>query len=454
MAQFVIANGYDGLPAEAVEATKRDILDTMGTALAGSAAPGCKGVLDMVRGWKGKPESTVLVFGDRAPAPHIALVNGTMAHALDFDDTHDKAVLHAGVTVIPAALAVAEQRRAVRGRDFINAVALGLEITCRLGLATQCWIGWMLTPLYGYFGATTAAAKLLNLGQEALLDAWGIAYAQASGNQECVPQGGALTKRLQAGLAAQGGVLSVLFTQYGITGAKTCFEGKAGLFPLYQRGEYDPSLLTSELGKRFEMANLSFKPYPCCRWLHSSIDAALKLVSEYHLKPEQIEAVRVGASRTAIQSVGEPVELKRFPQNVVDAQFSIHYAVANALVKGKVGIDHFSLEGIKDTSVRQMTPRVVVEVDEKIERRSGREISGAEVTVTTVDGRTITATVDRPRGDPDNPMTNEELTDKFRDCASHSAKPLSPKNLDSAINALLHLEEVPDISDVIRRLVG
>jgi len=449
LARFVVETDYNKLSPEVVKATKRNILDTLATALAGSAALGCREVVDLVTELGGRQESTLLVYGKRLPSPSAALANSTMAHALDYDDTHDQSVLHAGVTVVPAALAIAERVGGVSGKELIAAVALGIDLTCRMGIATKPWIGWILTSVYGYFGAATAAAKLLGLDVEGVLNAWGIAYAQASGNLECVASG-ALSKRLQAGFAAQGGVISALMAERGITGARESLGGKDGIFNLYQRGEYEPTALTAELGKRFEVVNLSYKSYPCCRWTHSGIDAASKLGQG--ISPDEIEEVEARVSEKAWQSIGEPMEVKRRPRNIVDAQFSIPYTMATALVKGTVGIDDFTEEAIKDPRILEIASKIKVAVSHVAQRE--REISGTEVTVKTRDGRFHSASVTEAKGHPKNPMSDEDFVRKFRDCALYAAQPLPPDSVNALLQLLADLEAATDVSQLARLTCG
>jgi len=293
-----------------------------------------------------------------------------MCHALDYDDTHDRAVLHTGPITVPAAFAAAEYIGGISGKDLINAITLGIEVHCRLGLATKIWIGWMLTPLYGYFGAATAVGKLLGLDEDGLLNAWGIAYSQAAGNGEAIPSGG-LTKRLQAGFAASGGMLASLLAQKGVSGAKNSLEGKSGMFNLYQRGEYDPKALTKdwERGSRSRISALSL---PCCRFNHSSIEAALEIANQYNANPRQIEEVKVGVSRAGFVFNCEPLDVKRRPRTVVDAQFSIPYGVASALVKKRAGLADFTEESIKDTAVLNVASKV----DPFVDRRSKERLEG------------------------------------------------------------------------------
>ncbi len=444
---FIVNTGYDDLPAEVVTAVKVNILDTLGCALGGSGAPGSREVARLFTGLGGIKASSILVCGGRVPPQAAGLVNAAMAHALDFDDTHDRAVLHTGVTAVPAALAVGEYLGAVSGKEMITAVALGIDLVCRMGLATKSWHGWILTSLYGYFGAAAVAGKLLGLDAEGMLNALGIAYAQASGNQQSVIDG-ALSKRLQPGFAVSGGILAALLAREGITGARKVFEGKAGVFNLYGRGDYRPEALVSEPSWRFEVTNLSYKPYPCCRIAHSAITAALSLVAEHKLEADRIKEVTVGVSRTAYYSLCLPVDIKHQPRNVVDAQFSIPYTTATALARGKVGIEDFTAEALRRPEVLGIASRLSCYEDDEITRAAGRQIAPARVTVKLTDGREYSAVVDYPRGHFTNPMTPEEFCRKLADCAANAAIPLN-KTVPARLTALVErLEDVADIGQI------
>ncbi len=223
---------YEDLPPEVVKVTKDQVLDFFGVALGGSSEAGVAEMRDMVLEWGGAPQSSILRWGDRVPAPNAAQVNATMAHSLDFDDVHEDAIMHPGVVAIPTALAVSEYVGGVSGREFITSVALGTDFICRLGLATRPGenihaYGWHLTTLYGYMTAAAVAARLLGLGEDGLTSAIGIGYHQSSGNGQCVKDG-ALTKRMGPGMAVRGGIASALMAGRGITGARNCLEGKAG----------------------------------------------------------------------------------------------------------------------------------------------------------------------------------------------------------------------------------
>jgi 2-methylcitrate dehydratase PrpD len=275
--QLFVANfrnvRYEDLPPEVVSITRDQVLDFFGVALGGSGEAGVGEMRDLVLEWGGAPQGTILRFGDKLPAPNAAQVNATMAHSLDFDDVHEDAIMHPGVVAIPTALAVSEYVGGVSGREFIATVAVGTDFICRLGLATRPGesihqYGWHLTTLFGYMMAAGVAARLLCLDESGITNAIGIGYHQSSGNGQCVKDG-ALTKRMGPGMAVRGGIASALMAKRGITGARNCLEGAAGMYHVYHGHSYSREKLIGELGTRFERER-SIKPYPCCRGVHPS----------------------------------------------------------------------------------------------------------------------------------------------------------------------------------------
>jgi len=221
LARHICRTGYADLPVGAVESAGRDILDTFGCMLGGSGSPGIGELFAVISHWGGLPESRVLLRGIRLPAPSAALLNASMGHALDFDDTLDSGgSIHRGVSVLASVFAVCDSLNGVTGRDLLLAVALGLDISCRIALASTLGRGWHRTAAMGVFGATAAAGKLIGLTPEQMLAAFGIAYSNAAGNRQCILDG-ALTKRMQAGQAAGAGVFSAVLAQTGFTGGAT-----------------------------------------------------------------------------------------------------------------------------------------------------------------------------------------------------------------------------------------
>jgi 2-methylcitrate dehydratase PrpD len=261
-AKMVPTLRYEDIPSEAVEAVKMDILDTLSTTLAGSTAEGTRELIDQVRFWGGREESSILIHGGKVPSPEAALVNGQMAHARDYDDIYHIARIHVGAVNVPTGLAMAEKVGHISGKELITAISMGIDIELRLAQSAKLWTQFHPTCTFGYFGACATAGRLLGLNEGQMLNAFGIAYSQASGNKQCMHDG-SLTKRLQPGLAARGGILAVHLAQRGYTGTTNNLEGEAGLFALYHAGRYDPEPLTKDLGKYFDVVRLGYKPYPC-----------------------------------------------------------------------------------------------------------------------------------------------------------------------------------------------
>ncbi len=452
LAKYTLNLKYQDIPAETVEATKKDVLDLLATTLGGSAAPGCREVVELIKEWGGKEESTILVYGGKVPAPHAAQVNASMGHALDYDDCHDPAGHHPAVAVIPSCFAIAERRGKVSGQEFLAAVNAGIDISCRLALATRfrtdvLYDGFNSTTVYGAFAAAAATGKLLGLDEKKMINALGFAYEQASGNFQCIDDG-ALSKRMGPGFAARGGIVSALMAEKGITAAQNSLLGKWGLYSIYYGGGVDLDALTGELGERFETANVSLKAYPCCKLTHTFIDASLALKKEYNLKVEDIAEATAFVGHRA-HAICEPGDIKRSPRTIVDAQFSVPWNVANALVGGKVGMLDFTAEHIKDEVVLQVAQKVKVKVDDSLTRSA---IEPAIVEVRTRDGRVLTRRVDYSYGTPQNPMTWDSLMDKLAECAARAARPIHRQNLEKVFDMVQRLEHLDDASQVVRLL--
>ncbi|MFC1990830.1 MmgE/PrpD family protein [Chloroflexota bacterium] len=438
---------YDDLPRDVVDVTKRFILDTLATTIAGSSASGVRTITDQIIDWGGREESSILIFGGKVPSPEAALVNSMMAHALDFDDTHDEAILHANVSVLPAALAVAEQKGNVSGQELITAVAVGIDVMCRLGLGAVGPLIWILSSTLGYFAATITAGKILGLDKDKLHHAVGIAYSQSAGNLQCAMDG-ALVKRMQPAFAARGGVLSSVMAQRGITGTRNIFEGSHGFFPVYQRGKYDRERILKDLGKVFEGKNLSAKRYPTGRYTHAIIDATINIVRENDISPDNVEEVVAHVTQPAHDILGKPFQIRESPQ--ADAQFSIPYAVSVAIVKRDVFIDDILEQNVKkNTRVLELTRKVRIIVDQE---PIAKGLVPCAVDIRTKDNKVYSQRVESIKGDPSNPLSMEEFADKFRKCARFSAWPMSSESIEKVVTAVQNLETIPDIRAVISML--
>ena len=444
LAEYLANITFDSLPEDVVNYCKLLVIDSLGVTLAGVRAPGCREMINVVSRWQVPNGSTILIYGIGVPAPLAALANSTMMHALDFDDTLDTSALHTFVSVFPSALAAAETRGKVSGKDFITALVAGVEITCRLGLACTRPLSWIRTTTCGTFGAAAAAGKILGLNYEELKNALGIAYSQSSGNAQCLVEG-RLVKRLQPGFASQAGVISAFLARSGITGPERYLVGKFGFFPLYEHNQFNEDSIVENLGTRHSILSLSIKSYPCCRMTHASIDAALSIREFVKDRLDTIEKIEVLVPKMPAEMVGKPFEIGPNPQ--VDAQFSIPYTVSVALIRGDVFLQDFEVPNIIDEKVLSLAKKVkVVEAPDF----PAKEMSYAALTVKMVDGREFRKEVRAPIGSVENPLTKEQCYEKFRKCLEYSKLDLDAVVIDELIEAVEELEKLDDVGRISR----
>jgi 2-methylcitrate dehydratase PrpD len=442
LAAHVTGTQLADVPAETLTATRRDVLDTFGAMLGGSAAPGIAEIIAVTGRWGGLEESTLAVLGQKMPSHHTALVNSAMGHALDFDDTFDKGGhIHPGTSVLAASLAIAESLGGLTGDQLMLAVTLGLDVSCRLALAAHDDRGWHRTASFGIFGATAASGKLLGLTQEQMVHAFGIAYSQAAGNRQCIVDG-ALTKRLQAGQAAHGAVLATALAKEGFTGAENVFAGEYGFFPMYQPDGYDLSVIDQGLGEEFLGDRISLKPYPCGRPTHTYIDAAIKLHHELELHRNAIRSVVVRTDPETFASRYSVSSGVVRPKHQVEAQFSLPYLIACGLVLGGVGIDQITTFG--------KPPVLVASSQVKAESKEGMPKGWGEIEVVCAVGRSGSVELEPPSGSPNNPLTTEQLQEKFRDCAAHALTPPSASSVEKMISLILEPSDMTDSRELIK----
>ena len=452
--QNIEETSFGTLPAEVVEATKKQILDTLGVVVAGTMSGNVRQVVELVKDWGGKGESTILGYGGKVPGPHAALVNGYSAVVLDYDDFHDLDIIHASRAVLPACLATAERLGAVQGKDFILAVALGFDLACRLSRSALVHLEFGFDMCVANpFGAAAGAGKLLGLDRKKLTNALGIALMQLGGAGSGV-QEATSTKGLDGGLQAKVGVIAALMAERGLTAVSDPIEGNRGFYQAYHRTVYRPELLTLDLGKVFEGATNSQKPYPCCRWIHTSIDAALALVNEYDIQPEEVEEVTVYIGPFLIQSAVHkgPLEIKQRPRNAIESQFSIPWAVANAILYRKVGIENFTEEALRNTRTIEMARRVMSKavIAAPTDFRTPESVT---VEIKTKRDKVYSKRVDYALGSVANPMSFDDVAVKFKECCNHSVRPVALENREQVIRMVKHLEEVTDVSKIPGLLV-
>lgn len=437
------------IPEKVLNSAKRSIFDTLCAAVAGSGASAVGDMHGLAVEWGGREQADLWVFGERVPAHHAAWVNGAMAHACNYGDTHDGAVLQASVAVVPAAIAAAQLVQA-DGKDFLAAVVVGLETVCRLGVATRIGIadsGYMYTSLFGCFGAALAVAKVMGLSDVQTVNALGIAYSQVAGNQQ-VSRDAALAKRMQPGFAAMAAVLSGQLALRGISGSQRTFDGVDGFLRVYLHGECDADVLREGLGERYEVLQLSCKPYPCSRFTHTAIDAALALRGQ-GLKASEIARIDIGLNRQAYEAVKGFSDPQRLPTTLMQSQFSLPVTVAAALIDGSVRLGHFSRPALLRDDLQLLAGKIHTHVDEKIERASSRNVSPARLTVTLYDGTQRQSEVLLPLGHPRNPMDMPDLEAKAVDCFAASAMPAREGAALALRKMIEQLEVLADVDQLV-----
>jgi len=452
--KYLAETDFKNIPERTVEKQKDLLIDTLGVAVAGSRAQGVKSVVDLFDETGGKPESTLLVFGRKLPCLNAAMANSLMAHGLDFDDMHEQAGVHANVCVVSPALAVAEKVGGVDGKTLLGAIILGVDLVCRLSASIPLFTGWHSTTTFGIFGAAAAAAKIMGLDETGIANALGIAYSQSSGNRQARLEG-TLTKRLQPALAAKSGLLSALLAGRGITGPHDILEGDWGMLKLYTGPSFSEDYsvinerLTRDLGNIFYGDGLSIKPYPCCKATHTAIAGALHLLSTSQIAAGRIEAVEVFVSNGCYQTVGRPFIIKTNPQ--VDAQFSIPYTVATVLLEGKLGLEDFTEDRIRDARRMRLAKKVIVFVDPSLEDPPGNVVNLTSRIVIREGGKTYSHHSLVAKGHPRCPMERKELFVKFEDCLRFGEPRLFEKR-EEIKQTVQDIEQVKDVRTLMECL--
>lgn len=457
LSRFAADLRYEDLPQDVVDSIKSRVLDILGICAAAAPLDTSRGVRQWAVDQGGVPEASAVGIGQELPASLAAFVNGVLAHSLDYDDTHLPSVLHPSASVIPAVLAAAQAKNST-GKELIRAIAIGLEICVRLGMAgydhekqnsTFFEHGQHATSICGAMGSAAAIAALYG-GESLICDSLGVAASMASGIIEANRTGGTV-KRIHCGWAAHSAVSAVNLVRYGLTGPPTVLEGRFGFFQAWLHGEFDPGAIIEGLGEQWSIQDIFFKPYPANHFTHAAVDAAADL-RRSGLIIEEIESMTLGVPAPIVRTIGEPIEVKRCPETGYMAQFSGPYAVVAGLLGGgglEVGLDDYTDELAVDPVRRSLMAKVDVVVDEKCTAIFPMQFP-AVLTVRLRDGSTEVREVLTNRGGPKRPLSFEELTKKFRDNAKRT---LTPAAMDNLANECKELDECTNVRAIFADLV-
>ncbi len=439
------------MPVEVIEKAKYFLLDFVAVAARGAQEASSRAMVGVLDDINPANRGEVVIGTDRRAAfPYAALANGTFGHTLELDDVHNASSLHPGTVVIPAALAVTEHLQ-LSGGALIDGMIVGYEVMTRLGMALNpaehYRQGFHPTGTCGVFGAAAAAARILELDESATASALGLAGSMASGSLEFLMDA-AWSKRVHGGWSAYGGIMAALMAKRGITGPGTIIEGPYGFLHAYSRST-DVERLVAELGEAFEIGRCSVKPYACCRYMQAPLDGVLEIVRTHRLKPEQVDRITIGMLRAGFPVVAEPRDRKANPRTLTEAQFSMPFGAAVVCVHGRLAIDDVSDTNLEAPVVRNLMQRVECVEDSGLDARYPEEWP-ATVKIRTRDGRTYSTRVSSPKGDPDNPLTWDELEAK---AASLMAMVYEPDQLRRIVEATKTIDSMADVRHYSRLLL-
>ena len=437
IARFVAELRYEDIPAAVRERARIQILDGLGVGFASNAYPFAEKTIAGLRALGGTGDCTVLGRRERLPVRDAALANGILIHGLDFDDTHLASIVHATAAALPSALSLAEALD-LHGRDLLTAYVAGMEVAIRLGAAVKGGFhhaGFHATGIVSHFSAALVAGKLLELTQDQLVSAQGIAASSASGVQVFLEEG-AWTKRFHPGWGAVAGITAAHLARHGFVGPSRPYEGKFGLFETHLHdgaAAVDIACLGAELGERWHLCDTAIKPYPVCHFIHGAADAAIGLHAELPAS-QSVSRIRVLLPTPTLPVVAEPAVDKKRPQTDYAAKFSAPFVVATCLVHGRFGLAELQPDALKDPAVLALCERTECASDP--ETAFPAYFSGG-VELELADGQRLRRHVRVNSGAGERTLSTDEASAKF---AAAAGMVLSSDRASRARDAILSLD--------------
>jgi 2-methylcitrate dehydratase PrpD len=447
LGERIVGMRYEDLPPDALKWAKVSIVDTIGCALAGAHEDAPKIAERVLTGGANAGPSLVWGTARRAPIMDAAVINGTAAHALDYDDTNNSMAGHPSIAILPGILALGESLGS-SGKDLLLAFIVGWETQARLGRAVNMHHyekGWHPTATLGVFGGTAGAALLLGLDAGRTATALSIAASLSAGVKSNF---GTMTKPLHAGQCTRHGVYAALLAKEGFTAAPDAFEHKQGYFEVFNgSGNYDAAKAVADWASPLDILDpgVGIKQYPCCASTHSAIDAMLLLREQHGLRPEGVAKIDSVTHARALAHTNRP-----HPQSTLDAKFSVQYCVARALMHGEVNFGHFEGSAYRDADALALLDRIEARPHD-FQPRGMDEHYECHMHVTTTDGKRFTARVEQPLRGPRNLAPPDRLEAKFRDCAARALRPETIAPLYATIGAL---ERCADVRELTRSMAA
>lgn len=444
--EYLCQATYESFKPEPMSIVKNQLLAVIGTVIAGSAAEGCKTLAKIYRELDGKEEATILIHGGKVPAHNAAFVNGAMARALDFCDAMAPGA-HVGSAIVPSALAAAELAGGCNGKAFLAALALGTETGIMFNLNESAYDGFDPTGVCVVFAATATAAKILGLNETETWNALALAFNRCGGSFQSNVDG-SLAVRVIEGWVAETGITCARLASQGITGPKNFLEGIYGYFHLFGRDKIDPEAFAGGFGTQQGFQKIVFKKYPSCGLTQGCTDMILSLIQKYDINPGDIDRIEVRVPPYAYKLVGHPFEIGSNPK--VNAQFSIRYCVANALLRRSSKLRHFEESSIRDPRVIELAAKINVVPDPGMEKR---DHTSTDMLALMAGGKEHKITMEISPGAAGNPLTQKEHEERFWDCIGFAEKPLQKEKLEKIIDAVNNLEAINDIRAMIPMLL-
>ena len=438
LARAILAVHPDAIPEPPLHRARQCLLDFLGVALGAADHPAVSILMETAHAMRTSPLATVLGHAERTDALWAALINGSMAHVLDFDDTHSPTILHGYSSILAAQLALAESLSApVTGMRFLAAFLAGYETSARVALAvhpSHYDRGWHVSGTAGTFGAAAACGWLLGLSVDQMAQALGIAASQAAGLREMF---GSMNKSLHVGKAAQNGLLAALLAHRGFTSSGQALEAPRG-FCRVLSSDARLDQLTADWGAHWQIMSSGFKPFPCGVVTHAAIEAALALHDEQGVRAEEVETTHARCHPLVLELTG-----KTDPQTGLEGKFSIYHCLAAALVDGRVTPRTFSDERVHDAQVLALRARVHVTVDEAL------ATDQAEVTVKLRSGQELAVLIEHAAGSPQHPLTDGQLAAKFTGLVNEAGR-LEPGAAQEILEQVYRVETLPDVTVLLR----
>ena len=432
-AEYIYKTSYEDIPKETHRYVKLCLLDWIGVTLGGSREPVSDILLDFTGVMGGEKHASIIGKGIKTNVLLAALVNGTMSHALDFDDTHEKSGTHPTVCLAPAIISVGEYKKS-SGRDLITAFIVGFEVAARIGRALwsdQYKQGWHTTSTIGRFGAAIGAAKLMDLSPEQIINTFGITGTQMSGLREVF---GTMNKPFHAGKAAMDGVLSAVLAKKNFDSSHKIFEGRFGLKNVYSP-EADITQMTTGLGTEYQIMDIAFKPYASALATHSTIQAIETIKAEGNITADEVQSIQIEFGDLPFSVVNN-----KNPHKVLEGKFSVYQCAALAFLKDRVTVDMFTLKEINDPEIIAFREKINVLLNPKLKKFE------TIIKVVTNQGKIFEHFIKMPKGSPEDPLTFLEMKAKFMDLARPV---ISKENAEKIVEKIRFLPKVEDINEII-----